>query len=247
MSAEPLYLTIVPSAAALEGASLAGRVVAVIDVLRCTSVVVRALSAGAERVICVPRVSEALAFREHATDDRTLLGGERHSDLIPGFDLGNSPLDYTPARVAGRTVVMTTTNGTQVVRLARAARHVVAAALVNAVSAATHLASLAASERRGIVLACAGNTPLPALEDYACAALMAKHIETLTPVTYTDDQSLATRLMADSGDLLGHVRRSQHCRELLQKGYGADVEWCLQRPDCESLVPELHGAAFERP
>src|SRR5262249_3793831 len=92
---------------------LAGRVALVVDVFRATSMVVAAFGAGCARVI--PVASEAAA-RERAAalaPEPVLLAGERGGDPIEGFDLGNSPLDCTPERVGGRTLVLTTTNGTR--------------------------------------------------------------------------------------------------------------------------------------
>src|SRR5215468_10799584 len=93
------------TAAEFPGLSLEGRAALVVDVLRATSMVIAACAAGCIRVI--PAASEVLA-RERACAEGALLAGERGGEPIPGFDLGNSPLDCTPARVRGRSVVLTT-------------------------------------------------------------------------------------------------------------------------------------------
>src|SRR5262249_42804387 len=92
---------------------LAGRVALVVDVFRATTMVVAAFGAGCARVI--PVASEAAARSRAAalTPEPVLLAGERGGDPIEGFDLGNSPLDCTTERVGGRTLVLTTTNGTR--------------------------------------------------------------------------------------------------------------------------------------
>lgn len=109
---------------------LAGHTAVVIDVLRATTTIVHALGAGAREVIPCVEVEQAheLATR---TPGRVLLGGERLGLPIDGFDLGNSPAEYTPETVAGRTVVMTTTNGTRAIARCREAGSVFIGAFVN--------------------------------------------------------------------------------------------------------------------
>ena len=97
--------------------ALVGATVIVIDVLRATTTITAALAAGAERVIPCGELDDARRVREELAGGRppvsALLGGERGGLPIAGFDLGNSPAEYTPERVAGRTIAFTTTNGTQ--------------------------------------------------------------------------------------------------------------------------------------
>ena len=110
---------------------LEGRVALVVDVFRATSMVVAAFSAGCARVI---PVASAVAAREKAAamaPEPVLLAGERGGDPIEGFDLGNSPLDCTADRVGGRTLVLTTTNGTNAMLKAGEAEAAAIAALTN--------------------------------------------------------------------------------------------------------------------
>jgi len=127
----------------------------VIDVLRATSTIATALAHGATAVVPRRSVEEARA----AAADRpgAILGGERGGLRIPGFDLGNSPSDYTRAVVGGRPVVLTTTNGTAALAACGAAAEVVAAAIVNRAAVATVVRRLAAARGCGAVhLVCAG-------------------------------------------------------------------------------------------
>lgn len=92
-----------------------------IDVLRATSVMTTALAAGAKRILPIAEAQQALRLRDrmiaerHVTAEDILTGGERKAVRIKGFDLGNSPSDYTPERVAGRTILFSTTNGTRAI------------------------------------------------------------------------------------------------------------------------------------
>lgn len=113
---------------------LAGQTVVVLDILRATTTITYALAAGAARVVPCGEVAETreLARQLAATsDEQPLTGGERHGLPIEGFDLGNSPLDYRADRVADRTILFTTTNGTQAMLHCRQAAHVLIGSFVN--------------------------------------------------------------------------------------------------------------------
>ena len=84
-----------------------------IDVLRSTTTIVHALAAGAREVIPCAQVEEARQIARQFPADQVVLGGERGGLAVKGFDLGNSPEDYTADRVRGKTLVITTTNGTR--------------------------------------------------------------------------------------------------------------------------------------
>ena len=112
-------------------AELQDATVVVVDVLRATTTIATALAAGARRVIPAPSVPQARGIARQRNRAATLLGGERHGLRIPGFALGNSPSEYVPAAVGGRTIVFTTTNGTRALKHCRLARRVLLGALVN--------------------------------------------------------------------------------------------------------------------
>ncbi len=121
----------------LTGNDVAGRPVFVVDVLRATTTICAALDAGARAVVPVGSTEEALRMVQTLGSQDSLLAGERHCQPIPGFAMGNSPGEMTPEAVAGRTIVMTTTNGTRALLAASAAGAVYAAAAVNLAVAAT--------------------------------------------------------------------------------------------------------------
>jgi 2-phosphosulfolactate phosphatase len=112
-------------------AQVAGGAAVVIDVLRATTTIAYALEAGAAEVLPCQEVDEARLAAGRFSPGQCLLGGERHGLAIEGFDLGNSPSEYTPERVGGKTVVFTTTNGTRAMFHARPARRILIAGFVN--------------------------------------------------------------------------------------------------------------------
>ncbi|MFM1998010.1 MAG: putative 2-phosphosulfolactate phosphatase [Planctomycetota bacterium] len=150
--------------------AVAGGIAVVIDVLRASTTIVTALANAASRIRPVPAVAEALALAEASGAGRPLLGGERGGVRIAGFDLGNSPLEYSPAAVAGREIVVTTTNGTAALEACRAADEVLVGAIVNRTAVARLARDLA--RRRGgadIHLVCAGTDGHVTEEDVLAA------------------------------------------------------------------------------
>ena len=117
----------------VEPEELAGGAAVVIDVLRAATTIAYALAAGAAQIIPCREISDALALADRFPPDEIVLGGERNGLPIDGFQLGNSPEEYSADRVAGKTVIFTTTNGTRAMAHARAADEVLVAAFVDAV------------------------------------------------------------------------------------------------------------------
>ena len=147
--------------------ALAGRGVIVIDVLRATTTITAALAAGVREVLPVAEVATALGLAAQPREQRAVLGGERRGVQIEGFDFGNSPREYTPASVGGRTVIFTTTNGTQAMEHARLAKRIWCGAFVNAAAVAR-----AAAEEASLVLLCAGTAKNVTREDALLAGCL---------------------------------------------------------------------------
>jgi 2-phosphosulfolactate phosphatase len=145
-----------------------GGIAVVIDVLRATTTMATALAHGAVRI--VPLVDVAAARDSARAVAGAVLGGERGGVRIEGFDLGNSPLEYSRERVAGRTIVMTTTNGTAAIAACRAAVEILAGAVVNrAAVAATARARAATLGVADVHLVCAGTDGRETGEDLLAA------------------------------------------------------------------------------
>jgi 2-phosphosulfolactate phosphatase len=154
------------------GRQLEGSAVAVIDVLRATSTICRALASGASTVVPFVEINDTLAAALRVGRETVVLGGERKGLKIDGFDLGNSPAEYTPEAIQGRPVFITTTNGTRALRLARLAKRVVAAAFLN-------LSAVVASLKNEpqIDILCAGTEGCETGEDILAAGALVDLIE----------------------------------------------------------------------
>ncbi len=163
-----MTLDVVFTPAGLTGAEVQGRTVFVIDILRAGTTMCAALHHGARAVVPVATTEEALRMAQTLGPGETLLAGERHCRPIPGFALGNSPREMQPEVVRGKTLVMTTTNGTAALLAAAAGASVIVAAAVNfsLVAARAHTAWSAGED---LLILCAGREGRFALDDAYCA------------------------------------------------------------------------------
>ena len=217
----------------------------VFDVLRATSTIVTALQHGAAAVIPVGEISEALAIKQKQPD--VLLGGERDGVKIRAaqnggtdFDLGNSPREYLPQIVRGKTIVSTTTNGTRALRACAGAKIVLAASLLN-LTATTEF--IRRNKFENIVVVCAGTRENQADEDVLAAGALCELLEVgssrrgdrtarrAVPTTLSDSAQIAQHAYAQAkSDMAAAVRNSENARRLLAIAeLRDDVAFCLQR------------------
>jgi 2-phosphosulfolactate phosphatase len=215
--------------------SLQNATVVVIDVLRASSTIVAAIESGAERIIPIADVETASRLVRPAERDKKLLAGERKGLPVPGFDLSNSPGEYTPARVRGKTLVLTTTNGTRAIAAAAKAGRVVICALTNLPAAAAALRG-----ESEIVVLCCGAEGTIAAEDLLCGGMLLALLDPAgSPESLSDAARLARLIAEQSGsDVEGFVRRSDHGRRLVALGFESDVVFC-SRVGASSSVPEV--------
>jgi 2-phosphosulfolactate phosphatase len=150
----------------------AGRAVFVIDVLRATTTICAALHNGARAVVPVSTAEEATRLAQTLGPEDVVLAGERGSERIPGFALGNSPLEMAESAVRGKTLVMTTTNGTAALLAAQGARETYVASAANLAVAGAKAHELW-TERKDLVILCAGRESRFALEDAYAAGRLA--------------------------------------------------------------------------
>jgi 2-phosphosulfolactate phosphatase len=226
---------VVLTADSLAPASVADATVLVIDVLRASTTIVTALIHGCRALIPVTDAVEARRRAEAlGGEPPPLLAGERRGETIAGFDLGNSPVEVAAAAIRGRTILLTTSNGTRALLAARGAHAIGVAGFINRSAAARW----AGSQRRPVVLVCAGERGGVSLEDQACAGLLAAHL--VAEVSATQLTEAAREAVEVGRGYRGEVGRlradSAWARHLVQTGRGADVDVCLAL-DTATLVP----------
>ena len=212
----------------------AGEVCVVFDVLRATSVIVTGLANGAGGFVPVEEISEAVAFR--AKYPGALLAGEREGLKITAsqsggteFDFGNSPREYSTARVSEKIIISTTTNGTRALRACETADAVVVGSFLNLTATVKWLQTRGASR---LVLVCAGTGDSSALEDILCAGAFCDLLaHSKQNCVMEDSAAAAWSVFRESGkDILGAMRYAQNGRRLLENpDLRDDVAFCLRR------------------
>jgi 2-phosphosulfolactate phosphatase len=218
-------------------ADVANRVVAVIDVLRASTSMTTALGNGARAIIPMDGSEEVVTRSKGFERSEVLLAGERKMLPIPGFDLGNSPLQFTRDAVEGKTVLMTTTNGTPAITVTAGARDVVIASYVNYTAVLTMLRT-AMRDGTDITLICAGRDRHFALEDAACAGRYVFNVtKRLTNVELGDAAQTCVLIDRKYGDNIAKLLdASEHGRALRRAGFGDDLAACAA-VDSYPLIP----------
>jgi 2-phosphosulfolactate phosphatase len=214
---------------------LAGTVAVVVDVLRATTTIVYALAAGCVAVRPCAEVEEALALAGSMRVGRVLLGGERGGVPLPGFDLGNSPREYTAKLCRGNTLVLTTTNGTRALLRAAEADRCLVAAFVNFSAVCEQLRQ----DARPVHIVCAGTEGEVSLEDTLLAGAFVEYLCESGAVRLNDAARLAWDCFENHGKvLLGALEVGHGGAKLRSLGYDEDIRAAAQI-DQFALVPEL--------
>jgi len=206
---------------------VANRVIAVVDVLRASTSISVALANGARAVIPLASSEEVVSRANLLARSEVKLAGERKMQPIPGFDMGNSPREFTREAVEGKTILMSTTNGTAAVLATQGARDVVIASYVNFSAV---LSMLRAALRGGadVAILCAGQEKRFALEDSACAGLFVQHITAKHAKADINDAAQAAMLIDKKygSNLKRLLRASAHGAALVDAGFGDDLAVC---------------------
>jgi len=208
--------------------------VVIIDIFRATSSICYGIENGAEAIIPVSQVEECAAYREKGLN--YLLAAERDGKVVEGFDFGNSPFSYTTEKVAGKTVVLTTTNGTHALHLSRNAKQIVIGSFLNL----TALCNWLKTQDENILLVCAGWKNNFNLEDTLFAGAVVEQLKQLD--FKLDDGAIAANDLFQIGkeDINQYLKKTSHSERLKQLGIEKDIEFCLQ-VDLTAAIPVLDG------
>jgi 2-phosphosulfolactate phosphatase len=209
-------------------------IVVIIDIFRATSSICYGIENGAEAIIPVSEVEECAAYREKGLN--YLLAAERNGEVVAGFDFGNSPFAYTAEKVSGKTVVLTTTNGTHALHLSRNAKRIVIGSFLNL----TALSNWLKTQDNNILMVCAGWKNNFNLEDTLFAGAV---IEQLKGDGYVlDDPALAANDLFQIGknDISQYLSKTSHGERLKKLGIEKDIAFCLQ-VDITTAIPVLEG------
>lgn len=201
---------------------LAGGIVVAIDVLRASTTIATALAAGAECVIPCLEIDEARRRAGQLPPDAVRLGGERGGVKIEGFDFGNSPAEYTPQTVGGKTVIFTTTNGTKALLMAGRAATALMAGFVNAAATIRAVESL---ENLDIHLLCAGTQGYVSREDVLFAGCLVDRLDAAEMERNDSTEiALAAWQRCDQSNLAAELCVSRGGRNCVRLGLDADIK-----------------------
>jgi 2-phosphosulfolactate phosphatase len=204
--------------------NLADKKTVVIDVLRATSTIVTALGNKALEVIPVIEPVEVADLVRTIGPQECLTGGERKGLKIEGFDLGNSPAEYTKERIQGKKLILSTTNGTKAIKWAQGASEVYIGSFLNIRAITDQLRDSV----QDVILICSGRDHSVSLEDLACAGMMTKLLQDGTSNMITDAAKLALYVWEKARpDLEEFVKQTQHGQYLKEIGMAEDIGRCL--------------------
>ena len=209
--------------------------VVVIDLLRATSVISTAFMEGVKAIIPVQTLDEALSYK---AKDGYIVAAERNAKPIEGFDFGNSPFHYINADVEGKTLVLTTTNGTKAIYNAREHK-VITASYINIDAVAKYLID----EHNDVILLCSGWKGVFNLEDPIFAGSLAKLLLKSDKYESNCDSMFASiqLLKSAEGDLFNYLSDSSHRRRLKSLNLEDDTRFCLSPPIKSDIIPILKG------
>lgn len=207
-------------------------IVVVIDVLRATTAICVAFEYGINSIIPVPTLEDALEYKKKGF----LVGAERKGQIVEGFDFGNSPYSYMKEEFRGKDVVLTTTNGTKSIAVAKDADTVVIGALVNL----DVLTEWLITQNKNILCLCSGWQDKFNLEDTICAGAISETLINTGNYTSIEDSSIAAKYLYLSAkdNYMGYLKSSSHRRRLRNLNLNEDIKYCLT-PNKTSVIPIL--------
>ncbi len=210
------------------------QVVVVIDVLRATSAIVTAFFHGVSKMIPVASVEEAKRYQNLGF----LAAAERHAQIVEGFDLGNSPFGYMNPKLKGKTIAITTSNGTQAITMAARAERMLMGSFLNLEA----LCETVQEDGRDVVFLCAGWKNKFNLEDTLMAGAATHQLIQQFGGQTTCDAAIAAMHLYQlaQADLFKFLEQSSHRQRLSKLQLERDVHYCLTLNQCP-VVPELDG------
>ncbi|HNO71567.1 MAG TPA: 2-phosphosulfolactate phosphatase [Bacteroidia bacterium] len=212
-------------------------IVVIIDILRATSAICTAFENGAEKIIPVASLNEAIVYKEKGY----LVGAERNGMPVEGFDFGNSPFHYMGEHIKGKTIVLTTTNGTQAIEAAKAAYKIVIGSFLNIGT----LCDFLLEENKNILLLCSGWKNKFNLEDGVFAGVVTDEIARRSDRYKLGDACLALKYLGQIGKRNPNkfLNYSSHKERLAKLNLKEDIRYCLT-PNQTSVIPVYKDGAL---
>jgi 2-phosphosulfolactate phosphatase len=197
------------------------RLVVVVDIFRATTTMVSALAFGASKIRAVSTVEEALSLKSHGF----MIAGERGGQKVEGFDFGNSPFEVQKESIKGKSIAITTTNGTLSINKSSAAKEQILGSFNNFTATIDYIKK----SNLDVLVLCAGWKGSVNLEDTYYAGALIEALEQ-NYIALTDSCRLAVALYQQNQSTgYEFLRKADHALRLIRIGYECDIEFCLQR------------------
>lgn len=229
-----MKIDIIISADDIIESKLENKIAVVIDMFRATSVIVTALNNGCEEVIPFLTIEETLESSEELNREEYILGGERRAVKIDGFDLSNSPLEYTKEVVENKKVLITTTNGTRTLTKSNSAKRIIIAALINGKAVADKLLEI----NEDVVIINAGTNGNFSMDDYICSGyIINEMLKVDNNIELTDISKTANMIYENNSDIISYVKEATHYSVMKSLELDNDIEYCMKKSIVNN-VPE---------
>lgn len=229
-----MKIDIIISADDIIESKLENKIAVVIDMFRATSVIVTALNNGCEEVIPFLTIEETLESSEELNREEYILGGERRAVKIDGFDLSNSPLEYTKEVVENKKVLITTTNGTRTLTKSNSAKRIIIAAMINAKAVADKLLEI----NEDVVIINAGTNGNFSMDDYICSGyIINEMLKVENNIELTDISKTANMIYENNSDIISYVKEATHYSVMKSLELDNDIEYCMKKSIVNN-VPE---------
>jgi 2-phosphosulfolactate phosphatase len=209
-------------------------IVVVIDVLRATSAIVTAFYNGVSKMIPVATVEEAKEYQANGF----MAAAERNGEMIEGFELGNSPFGYMNNKVKGKTIAISTTNGTQAIEASRKASKIIVGSFLNLDVVCEYLAA----QKKHVILVCAGWKNKFNMEDTLFAGAVVEKLTNENGFSIDCDSALASKHLYNiaKNDLYEFLSTSSHRNRLAKLDLERDIQYCLTPNQCP-VIPVMEG------
>lgn len=221
----------------------AGKTTVVIDVLRATTVIATALENGAKEIIPVGTIEFAMKISGDAFGGHRLLGGERNTKKIEGFNVGNSPLEYSKEYVDGKSIILYTTNGSKSIVKAKFSENLVTCSFYNMGAIVDYLSDL----NSDFDILCSGASGRFSLEDTVCAGKLISEISKVKEnVELTDSSRASVALNKSFGkSIVKMMKETEHGQKLIENGFEEDIVHCSKLSKSD-IVPFFKNGVIKK-
>lgn len=210
------------------------KIVVVIDMFRATSVIVTAIMNGGKDIILASTVEEAFKIKYSLNESLCLLGGERNAIKIDGFDLSNSPIEYSKEVINDKTLIFTTTNGTRTLLGCKAGKKILIGSMLNGSAVARKLLE----QNMDVVIVNAGTKGQFSMDDFICGGFIINQmVKQNQVIELTDISKTALRIYEKYPSISDYIKDATHYGVMISLGLEKDIEYCIQK-DITDIVPE---------